>query len=137
MTLDKKLLSLQPFIVKLNALARGASHLEWDAGREFFAGFDNSEVLDADIHVDAVMHNRGATVEAECEISGTVTVPCDRCLEDLVIPVETSFDETYVPESDELDLSQDVYDFVMVSLPMQRVHEEGGCNQETLKFLSK
>ncbi len=77
------------------------------------------------------------TVDAECSIEGSVTVACDRCLEDLDIPVETSFEESYVPEGDELDLSQDVYDFICIALPLQRVHPEGECNQETVKFLSK
>ncbi|MBQ6244722.1 MAG: DUF177 domain-containing protein [Bacteroidales bacterium] len=79
----------------------------------------------------------GLTAEAACAIAGSVTVACDRCLEDLVIPVETSFEESYTPESDELDLRQDVYDFVCISLPLQRVHPEGECNQETTKYLSK
>jgi uncharacterized metal-binding protein YceD (DUF177 family) len=51
--------------------------------------------------------------------------------------VETSFEEQYTPEDDELDLSQDVYDYVCTSLPLQRMHPEGECNQETTKYLSK
>ena len=55
----------------------------------------------------------------------------------LEIPVETSFEESYAPQTDELDLSQDIYDYILVSLPMQRVHPDGGCNGETIKYLSK
>ena len=99
--------------------------------------FGNTEILDAEVEVRAAVTNHGLTVDAACDISGSVTVACDRCLEDLVIPVETSFEETYTPEGDELDLGQDVYDFVCISLPLQRVHPEGECNQETTKFLSK
>lgn len=128
---------MQPFIVKLNDLKAGANRFEWVADDEFFAKFENSEVLGASVNADVKMVNRGVTVEVECVLNGSVTVPCDRCLEDLELPVDTSFEETYAPESDELDLSQDVYDFVMISLPMQRVHDEGGCNEETIKYLSK
>ena len=78
----------------------------------------------------------GLTTDVECSIEGSVTVPCDRCLEALKLPVETGFSEVYTPEGDELDLSQDVYDYVCTSLPLQRVHEEGQCNQETVKYLS-
>ena len=109
----------------------------WHAGVEFFESFGNVEILDADLEVTADVHNHGLTADAVCEIAGTVTVACDRCLEDLVIPVETSFEESYTPESDELDLRQDVYDYVCISLPMQRMHPEGECNQETTKYLSK
>ena len=55
----------------------------------------------------------------------------------LEIGVETGFSESYTPEGGELDLSQDVYDFVIISLPLRRAHEEGECNEETTKFLSK
>ena len=127
---------MQPFIVKLNTLAPGSSHFDWHADVSFFELFENSEILGADLSVKAVIHNHGVTLDAECQIVGTVTTACDRCLEDLVIPVETSFEETYVPESDELDLSQDVYDFVCIALPIQRVHEDGECNPETTKYLS-
>ena len=128
---------MQPFVVKISALASGVSHYDWIADASFFGKFENTEILDADLKVSLTLHNHGVTLDAECDIEGTVTVACDRCLEDLVLPVETSFEESYVPEDDDLDFSQDVYDFVCIALPIQRVHEEGGCNEETIKYLSK
>ena len=137
MLIAKKLLTLQPFVVKLTSLAPGKSHFSWHAGPEFFEIFGNQEILDANLEVTADVHNHGLTADTACVITGSVTVACDRCLEDLVIPVETSFEESYAPDSDELDLRQDVYDYVCISLPLQRVHPEGECNQETTKYLSK
>ncbi|MCR4860353.1 MAG: DUF177 domain-containing protein [Bacteroidales bacterium] len=118
-------------------MAPGKSHFTWHAGPEFFEIFGNTEILDADLEVTAEVLNHGLTADAACSVSGSVTVACDRCLEDLVLPVETSFEESYAPEGDELDLRQDVYDYVCTSLPIQRVHPEGECNQETTKYLSK
>ena len=128
---------MQPFVVELTSLAPGTNRFDWHAGAEFFESFGNADILDADLEVTAHVVCHGLTAEVACEIAGSVTVACDRCLEDLVIRVETSFDESYAPEGDELDLSQDVYDFVCISLPLQRVHPEGECNQETTKYLSK
>jgi len=128
---------LQPFIVIINDLASGITHFEWKADAEFFGRFENPEILDADVQVFVGLRNRGSSIDISCEMEGTVTVPCDRCLEDLLLPVGTEFEETYVPESDELDISQDVYDFIMTSLPMQRIHPEGECNEETIRHLSK
>ena len=126
---------MQPFVVELKGLARGSSRQEWTAGREFFEQFGNSEILDADLLVKAEIHNHGATLDVSCEIEGSVTVACDRCLEDLVLPVETSFEESYTPELGELDLSQDVYDYVCISLPLRRVHTDGEFNGENTKYL--
>ncbi|HCZ22264.1 MAG TPA: hypothetical protein DHU72_02040 [Rikenellaceae bacterium] len=128
---------MQPFVVKLVGLAKGSSQIAWTVGREFFEEFGNTDILDADLTVRASLSNHGLTIDVSCDIDGTVTVACDRCLEDLVIPVETSFEETYTPESDELDMGQEVYDYVCISIPIQRVHPDGECNSETTKYLSK
>jgi uncharacterized metal-binding protein YceD (DUF177 family) len=40
-------------------------------------------------------------------------------------------------EYPEWDLSQAVYDYVCLSLPIQRVHPEGECNPDTVRFLSQ
>ena len=128
---------MQPFVVNLNELGRGESLYSQSAGKEFFESFGNQEILDADIRVEATILNRGVSVDVDAQIDGSVTVLCDRCLEPLEIPVGTDFQETYTPEGAELDFSQEVYDFVCISLPLQRVHEDGKCNPDTTKFLSK
>ena len=128
---------MQPFVVKLNGLASGKTEIRRTAGREFFEGFGNSDILDASVEVALTLVNHGVTIDVVCDMEGWVSVPCDRCLEPLELPVETGFEEVYAPEGDELDLSQDVYDYVCTALPLQRIHPEGECNPETTKFLSK
>ncbi|MBO4670767.1 MAG: DUF177 domain-containing protein [Bacteroidales bacterium] len=128
---------MQPFIVKLNGPASGRTAFNWKADKEFFEQFGNPDILDAEVEVQARVVDHGATVDVRCTMAGTVVVPCDRCLDDLELEVATDFEETYTPDSDELDLSQDVYDYVCTALPLQRVHPEGQCNPETVKYLSK
>ena len=131
------MLTLQPFVAQLRTLRTGTSEFIWKAGREFFENYGDSGILDADITVTALVSNHGLTIGVKAAIAGSVTVPCDRCLENLAIPVDTSFEETYTPESDVLDISQEVYDYVLTSLPMVRVHPEGECNGETTKYLEE
>ena len=128
---------MQPFVAQLRTLRTGTSEFVWKAGRQFFEEFGDSDILDADITVTALVSNHGLTIGVKAAIAGSVTVPCDRCLENLVIPVDTSFEETYTPESDILDISQEVYDYVLTSLPMVRVHPDGECNDETTKYLEE
>ena len=147
------------FIVPLNGLAQGRTEFRWRAGKEFFEHFENSEILDAGLDVTASVEKSGRYIGVDCSASGEVTVTCNRCLEDLVLPVETGFklsvkfgsepsEETgagtegereilWLSESDaDLDLRQAVYDYVCLSLPVQKVHGDGGCDPETLKYLS-
>lgn len=128
---------MQPFVVNISSLSSGVNTFSALANREFFDGFGNSEILDATVKVDMALRNRGSSIEASCTIEGSVVVSCDLCLEPLSIDVQTSFEETYYPEGNELDLSQDVYDYIITALPLRRVHPEGECNEETTKYISK
>ena len=145
------------FIIPLNGLAAGENRFSWHAGKEFFEAFENAEVLDADLDVAVTVEKSGRYVGVDCEVDGKVTVACDRCLEDLDMPVrtyimlsvkygneESSEDHqegereiVFVPEGDaEMDMSQIVYDYVCLSLPIQRHHDEGECNPEALRYLA-
>ncbi len=147
----------EKFIIPLNGLAAGKSEFSWQAGKEFFEAFENTEILDAELDVNVTVEKLGRYFGVDCEIDGSVTVACDRCLEDLEMPVGTDImlsvkfgseedsDEhqegereiVFVPEGDaEYDLSQIIYDYVCLALPMQRHHAEGQCNPETAKYLA-
>jgi len=90
-------------------------------------------------------------------MEGHIIVECDRCLEDLELPID-SYDELIVkfgdseeteteevivvsPKEYELDVSQYIYEYISLQLPMRNVHdeEENGqtCDPEILKALEK
>lgn len=92
------------------------------------------------------------------DISGSVVVPCDRCGDDFTLQLWdeaslliklTGEDEDAEQTDDEadvafisrhetvIDISGWIYEFVMLSLPLQRVHAEGACNPEALKLLNQ
>ena len=88
-------------------------------------------------------------------ITGNVSVECDRCLDLMDIPVEVreiiiakygvgeSNDESIMfvsPEDEYIDISSFVYDLVIVSLPVRKIHpdDENGnstCNLKQLECL--
>ena len=125
------------FIVPINRLSAGKNAFQWHLDGSFFDTFENSEILAADLEADVVIFNDDYDIRVEGKIKGSVTVQCDRCLADLTLPVDTTFDDDEFEDCDSVDLRQDLYDFVCISLPMQRVHEDGGCDEETVKYLSK
>ncbi|HCY72965.1 MAG TPA: hypothetical protein DHU75_02205 [Rikenellaceae bacterium] len=137
MIIEKILLNLQPFVVDLSSIGAGAKAFSAIADKQFFDKFENAEILGAHIEVDYSVKNKGASVDVSCRMVGEVKVPCDLCLEPVTIPVDTEFEENYIPQGNELDLSQDIYDYVVTSLPLRRVHPDGECNEETTKYISK
>lgn len=150
----------QDYLIPLNGLASGRKEFLWKAGKTFFEDFGNEEMLDAALEIAAEAEKSGKEVHVDCRISGTVTVLCDRCMDDLVLPVETEAkisvrygvspaDSQDTDEADgerevvwigatetDLDMRQLIYDYVCLSLPMQRFHEEGECNPAAVEVLA-
>ena len=145
------------YVIPLNGWAAGEREYRWPVDTKFFQKFDNSEILDAALEARARAVKSGHYIGVDLDIEGHVTVPCDRCLEDLTLPVEAhpafsvkfgeeaasedqmqegSREILFLSDSDaDLDLRQVIYDYVCLALPMQRVHAEGECNPDTTRFL--
>jgi uncharacterized metal-binding protein YceD (DUF177 family) len=91
-------------------------------------------------------------------IQATVTLPCDRCLEEMEMYVEgyneliVKFGEGEEEESEdvivlpvkahEIDVSQYIYEYITMLIPLRNVHpdDENGnstCDPEALKELEK
>ena len=142
-------------ILPLNGWAAGKLQKSFTADVEFFQAFENEEIIGADVAVQCTASKRGQDILLDLSMEGFVTVACDRCLENLDIPVSVtaalvSRTEKGGAESadgrevllhevtdKELDLSQVVYDYICLSLPMQRVHPEGKCNPDTVRYLGR
>jgi len=95
------------------------------------------------------------------DVGGYVVVPCDRCGDDFQLQLWDEFDllvklagedaeeideesdVVFIPRSETvLDLSNWLYEFVMLSIPLQRIHPDmadgkPGCNPQALNLLTK
>ena len=85
-------------------------------------------------------------------IEGYAVCECDRCLEDCKVPIdyegrltvrvsdeagEYDGDMMWVaPSEEEIDLTQYIYESIVLSLPYRRVHPEGECNPDMLARFS-
>lgn len=148
------------YSIDTNRLSVDGQSFEFSIGKTFFEYFENEEVHDADCDVVITVEKGTGMTKLDISISGTVTVECDRCLEDAVFPIDysaplyirvsDSIEESYLdivgdeevlwitPQDTELDLRQFLFDSIMLSLPLQRVHgeDENGvsmCDPEVLK----
>ena len=91
--------------------------------------------------------------EMNFQIEGVAIVPCDRCLDDMEIPVDThnrlvvKFGKEYAEESDEvvvipeeegaINLAWFLYEFIALAVPMKHVHAPGKCNKAMSTKLKK
>lgn len=150
---------MEGFVIPLNGLKPGKTCFSWHIGVEFFRNFGNDEIVDADLQVDVEVEKSGTYIGIDCNIDGVLTVPCDRCMEDVEMPVSTQArlsikfgpepvvadevtvsderETVYLHEDEaEMDMSQTIYDFSYLALPMQRVHRDGECNPLAARYLA-
>jgi uncharacterized metal-binding protein YceD (DUF177 family) len=118
----------------------------------FIELFEIKEIDDINVGVTILMIKRDIMLELEIAAEGTVTVPCDRCLE--LFALKTSFENKLIvktnaaktemideclihlsPKTDLLDLSQYLYESLIISLPIKKTHPENECDKEMIKRL--
>ena len=113
-----------------------------------FAAYESREVLGGDCRVKINLAKNSNQMELDVEIVGQVVCECDRCLDPCNIPInyeghlvvristeEGEYDGEIMwlnPAEDYLDLTQYIYESIILSLPYQRVHTEGECNPDMM-----
>lgn len=138
------------FIITLPALGEGHHELELKADTGFFASSGCAEVLEADVTAYIDIDVRHGAYEIGITCQGSISIPCDRCLEPMPLEVDEDYDVTVrygeeyeekddtivIPEDETVfDLSPLVADTVLLSIPLRHVHPAGECNPEMVKIM--
>ena len=143
--------TLDTYTVDLLSPELEGKTFEYSIGDDFFAAIDGL-IQRGSLACKVECISAGTIVKFRIHSSGTVTVPCDRCLADLDVRIETSdvlkvkLGEEYsddgecvvVPEAEgRIDLAQFIYEFIALSMPMTCCHEPGECDSAMMLELSK
>ena len=113
-----------------------------------FAAYESREVLGGNCDVKVVLSKTDSQLDVDVTIEGSVVCECDRCLEPCDIDIdyeghlivrlsteEGEYDGEVMwlnPAEENLDLTQYIYESIILSLPYQRVHTEGECNTDMM-----
>ncbi|WP_295732292.1 DUF177 domain-containing protein [uncultured Muribaculum sp.] len=137
----------------LKTLPHGSHTFDYKLQKQFFVDMESADIRDADIDVHVDVDYKGDLYEITLTVTGEITLICDRCLDDLQWPVDTTFhifvkygpdynddsDELLeIPESDaELNIAYMMYDTVALTIPIKHVHPLGKCNRAMSSLLKK
>ena len=137
----------------LKSLAKGSHEFDYDLGKQFFFFFESQDIRDADVKVRLTVGYNGDVYDLTFVFTGEVTVLCDRCLDDLHLPIDTTYhimvkygedfnddsdDLLEIPESDNyLNVAYMMYDTVTLAIPIKHVHPLGKCNRALSALLKK
>ena len=133
--------------IPLKNLTEGVHNFEYILDDQYFnlIGDTDSDIKKGSVKVDVTIKRISNSFDFSFTLEGSVIVPCDRCLDDMTIEVETKnrlvvkFGQEYAEESDEVVIIPEVegeiniawflYEFVTLSVPMKHVHGPGKCNK--------
>ena len=65
----------------------GEQTFEYSLGKQFFANMESADIHDADLHVTLTVSHKQDIYHLQFDIEGTITLICDRCLDDLIYPL--------------------------------------------------
>lgn len=138
--------------IDLKGLKSEPLRMEFSLDNTFFADIDGEEFQKGAVRAVVTARKNRDTFDFAFSLCGTVVVPCDRCLDDLEIDVDTENslrvkygadyaddgDTVVVPEQDgDLNIAWYLYEFIALALPMKRVHAPGKCNRDMAGTLKK
>nr|WP_314836061.1 DUF177 domain-containing protein [uncultured Flavobacterium sp.] len=144
------------YLIPFVGLKLGKHHFEYQVSNAFFEIFDYHEFQNSDIKVNVVLEKKSTMLELSFKHKGTVNVPCDLTSEDFDLPIKSKmklivrFGEAFNNDNEELlilphgefevDIAQYIYEMIVLSVPLRRVHpgiKDGSLKTEALTKLNE
>ena len=143
---------LERLKIDLKALTQDVTPLEWELDDRFFQSLEGAQLQSGSLHVSGSIRKAVGFYELTLHTSGTVQVVCDRCLDMMDQPIEADLrlivktgpeyteddDLIVVDETDPvLATAWFIYESVALAVPIQHVHQLGGCNDAMMRVLEE
>ena len=151
------------FEIAFVGIKPGLHQFNYSIEDSFFEKFENPGFTQSNIDVKLSLDKKSNAFILLFEINGKVTLPCDRCGDDFELNLWDEFDlmvkiiedadvskkstedaeVAYIGRSESvLDVSAWIYEFIVLSVPMQHIHPEdengnSGCNPKALDILNQ
>ena len=144
------------YLIPFVGLKLGKHKFEYQINNAFFEIFDYNEFQNSNIKVNVVIEKKSTMLEITFKHVGTINVPCDLTSEDFDMPIKGSmklivrFGDAFNNENEELlilpfgefeiDVSQYIYETIVLSVPLRRVHpgiKDGSLKTEALTKLKE
>lgn len=140
------------YILPIAGLSIGYHDFEYEIDDKFFENFEFSEVQKGCVKVNLNVEKHERESILTFNFAGNVFIACDRCNDEYEQPIENEvviylkygheYEEEYddvivIPsEEGEFDISSLIYEYIILSLPIHRVHQDiNDCNQEVIEYL--
>jgi uncharacterized metal-binding protein YceD (DUF177 family) len=142
---------LKEYKVAHKGLKEGTHSFRFTLDRDFFDRFEATAGTEGEVTVEVEMVKHATFIETRARLRGTVKATCDRCLDEMELPLagemtfllkqggrEEGNDDDFIvlpPGEDHVDLSAPLYELFMLSYPARVAHPGGECDPEMERLL--
>ena len=127
------------YVINLRDQKTDLANYQWELDDKFFNAVEGTAVQKGQVSAMLTVQRTAGAFELRFRLKGVLTLPCDRCLEDMEQPIETEetikaklgdeYDDdgelVTVPYTEGvLDVSWLMYEFIALQIPMRHVHAE-------------
>lgn len=148
---------LSHFSLPYSGMKDGLHTYRFEVDNSFFKALENCTIEGGQLNVEVIFDKRGDTSSMSMNIQGHVLAVCDRCLTDIELPLESTFEhivkvtrKSIEAENDDIIhisedqhtimLAQIIYENIILSMPIRNVFECNSldpipCDLETLQRL--
>jgi uncharacterized metal-binding protein YceD (DUF177 family) len=153
--IDEVMKVTNEYLIPFIGLKLGKHQFDYQIDKKFFDAFDYHEFEACDIKVDIVLDKKSTMLELSFKHKGTVYVPCDLTNEMFDLPIKSKiklvvqFGDEFNDDNEELlilphgehqlDVSQYIYEMIVLSIPLKRIHpgvKDGSLKTEVLDKLN-
>jgi uncharacterized metal-binding protein YceD (DUF177 family) len=139
------------YIIPIKGLKEGKHRFEFDLKTGSIHGIEN----EMDVKLDLEIDKKSTFYHFYFNLSGKIAVECDNCLNnydeeikahhEIIIKHSTeegSFDEGEIEvkfislEETQLDIASEIYEYLLINLPLKKICKNGKCDPEVLKILN-
>jgi len=143
---------LNKYKVELKNMLTDVCEYEYQLDNQFFADLEAPEVQKGNVSVSLKVKKTSGIYQLDFYTEGMVVVTCDRCLDEMEQPVESTDrlkvklgdeyaeidDMVVIPEEEGyINVAWFIYEFIALSIPMKHVHAPGKCNKGMVSKLSR
>ncbi|MCK9162923.1 MAG: DUF177 domain-containing protein [Bacteroidales bacterium] len=141
------------YSISFTPLTLGEHRFDFEVDKSLFDNFENEDILGANITLKVNLLKEERMLTLNFQFNGVLNVLCDRCLDPLEINIKgentlfIKFGEEYLEEDDDvivisnkehkIDLSQHIYEYILLQKPMKCVHEISKCNSDIVERINK
>lgn len=146
------MIAQEKYEIAYAGMAMGQSVMEFNFTSALFVDCPESGIESGQGAVKLAITRHASMLEITASIVGTVEIECDRCADPYTQPInfsgsvivkiseeEGEYDGDIIwisPRTKVLDLTEWVYESIILSLPFQRTHSSiESCNAEALKYI--